>query len=100
MATNSTVAKMIADHNRGHHISKAKARNVPEIGTWGFITGSRMIQQDFWNKNYPQGIFGRVVDYELRGKSIYLIVRTYQAKRKDFKRHNNSKVEVTFFKPL
>lgn len=98
MATNSTVAKMIADHNRGHHISKAKARNVPEIGTWGFITGIHNMSQDFFDKNYPRGIFGRVIDYQLRGTAVYLVIRTYRRYSKS--RHPHSKTIVKYFKPL
>lgn len=35
---------------------------VIPVGAWCLITGDRMMQQDYFNKRWPQGIFGRVVE--------------------------------------
>lgn len=58
-----------------------------KVGDWVYITGSRQINQDYWNKHFPRGIFGRVIISEKRyncidGKRLLdkIVVRTYRPK--------------------
>lgn len=44
----------------------SKIKNKPKIGDWVFITGSLQIRQDYWDKQYPRGIFGRVIKIDIR----------------------------------
>jgi hypothetical protein len=66
-----------------------RKKEILPIGTWGFINGNRLIDEKSWKRNFPQGIFGKIVEHEVNRnilyKGTYYIVRVYvgSARRKN-----------------
>lgn len=52
----------------------------PKKGDWVKITGAHLINQDYFNRHFPQGQFGKVIDVEQNfsrrtGKKLPVIIR-------------------------
>lgn len=58
------------------------------LGKWGFITGSQRISETVFNRSFPQGIFGRVIDVN-RG------IMTMRCRRKRFGKIIKCKFKTT-----
>ena len=59
------------------------------IGNWVFITGSHQINQEYFNKSFPQGFFGRIIEIKKRfsqfdGRKLpnKILVRVYRKGKK------------------
>lgn len=53
------------------------SKKLPDIGTWGFITGNHKISDEYWRKRYSQGIFGRVIGYQIKLRTKHILIRAY-----------------------
>jgi len=75
------------------------------IGTWGFIDGNRLIDEKSWKKNFPQGIFGKIVEHEVNRnilyKGTYYMVRVYVgADRRKNGNWKHQRVHPKYFQKL
>lgn len=82
-----------------------KTTKILPIGTWGFITGNRLINEKDWKENFPQNIFGRIVEHEVNRsilhKGTYYMVRVYvgQSRKRNEKWHNQ-RIHPKWFKEI
>jgi len=69
----------------------------PEIGDWGFITGSKRINQEYWDRSFPNGWFGRII-----AKDRYTVtLRCYRYRHNRTEKNNKHphlKSEIKYFK--
>ncbi|MEO7048876.1 MAG: hypothetical protein ABI091_26475 [Ferruginibacter sp.] len=78
-----------------------------EIGKYYLITGHRIICGEMWNRNFPNGIFGKVIEIRKRfspsdGRRLHdkITLRCYMKKSKGDLRHPHRETISKYLKPI
>lgn len=78
-----------------------------EIGKYYLITGHRIICGEMWDSNFPNGIFGKVIEVKVRfspldGRRLpdKIILRCYMKRSKNDSRHPHRETIPKYLKPI